>query len=96
MPTQPYRDFRSACRSVLREDCRARSSSPHGASTRCLPSIAAAPSWMRSCLMALEGDQAGGVLLLEGDMQSGTDALKLEGDAVAIGGTVTKRVAGPV
>ena len=46
-----------------------------------------------SFLLALEGDESG-VLLLEGDMQDiGTDALKLEGDATAIGSTITKRVA---
>ena len=46
-----------------------------------------------SFLLALEGDEAGGVLLLEGDMQDiGTDALKLEGDVTVISATVTKRV----
>lgn len=45
-----------------------------------------------SFLLALEGDESG-VLLLEGDMQDiGTDALKLEGDAVTVGGAITRRV----
>lgn len=43
-------------------------------------------------LFLLEGDESG-YLLLEGDMQSGTDKLKLEGDATAITETSTKRVA---
>ena len=42
-------------------------------------------------LLLLEGDEEG-YLLLEGDMQSGDDALELEGDETAIGGTQTKRV----
>jgi ABC-type polar amino acid transport system ATPase subunit len=42
-------------------------------------------------LLLLEGDEDG-YLLLEGDMQSGNDALKLEGDAATIGSTVTKRI----
>lgn len=47
-------------------------------------------------LLLLEGDESG-YLLLEGDMQSGEDRLKLEGDeAFAINSTVTKRVAEPV
>lgn len=44
-----------------------------------------------SFLLALEGDESG-VLLLEGDVQSGTDAMRLEGDVTVIGGTATKRV----
>lgn len=44
--------------------------------------------------LELEGDESG-YLLLEGDMQeSGHDVLMLEGDAIAIGGSATKRVAG--
>ena len=46
-------------------------------------------------LIALEGDESG-ILLLEGDMQeTGTDGIKLEGDAgsASIGSTVTRRVA---
>lgn len=47
-------------------------------------------------LLLLEGDAqetGSDCLLLEGDMQSGGDLLKLEGDqALEIGGTVTKRV----
>lgn len=49
-----------------------------------------------SHLLLLEGDMqdsGSDVLLLEGDMQSGTDALKLEGDITAITETTTKRVA---
>lgn len=40
----------------------------------------------------LEGDQDG-FLLLEGDVQSGTDRLSLEGDMSFPGGTITGRVA---
>lgn len=43
-------------------------------------------------LLLLEGDESG-YLLLEGDMQSGDDVLKLEGDETTIGGTTTKRLA---
>lgn len=46
-----------------------------------------------SFLLALEGDVAGGVLLLEGDVQTGTDGLRLEGDVAVVGGTATKRIA---
>ena len=42
-------------------------------------------------LLLLEGDESG-YLLLEGDAQSGTDALELEGDVPAFGGSQTKRV----
>ena len=42
-------------------------------------------------LLLLEGDESG-LLLLDGDMQSGTDVLKLEGDVTVIGGTQTRRV----
>lgn len=43
--------------------------------------------------LALEGDESG-YLQLEGDMQTGDDVMKLEGDeALLIEGTVTKRVA---
>jgi hypothetical protein len=42
--------------------------------------------------LLLEGDESG-YLLLEGDMQSGDDALLLEGDeATIVEGTATKRV----
>lgn len=42
--------------------------------------------------LALEGDESG-LLLLEGDMQSGDDALKLEGDeSMAAGSSILKRV----
>ena len=59
------------------------------------------PTWSNltsriSFLLALEGDESGN-LVLEGDAQDiGRDALKLEGDATSIGGTITKRVAEPV
>ena len=44
-------------------------------------------------LFLLEADEGSGYLLLEGDMSDlETDALKLEGDATVISGTVTKRV----
>lgn len=43
-------------------------------------------------LLLLEGDQDG-FLLLEGDVQSGTDRLSLEGDMSFPGGTITGRVA---
>ena len=51
-----------------------------------------------SFLLALEGDEAGGTLLLEGDAQSGTDSLKLEGDAniMSVTPVHTKRVATPI
>lgn len=43
-------------------------------------------------LLLLEGDESG-YLLLEGDASDlETDALELEGDATAIGSTITKRV----
>jgi hypothetical protein len=42
-------------------------------------------------LLLLEGDESG-YLLLDGDVQSGTDKLKLEGDATAISASITKRV----
>jgi hypothetical protein len=55
------------------------------------------PTLRISALLLLEGDESGN-LLLEGDAQSGGDRLELEGDesAFAIGGTITKRVAGDV
>lgn len=50
--------------------------------------------------LLLEGDmQSSGSdgLLLEGDVQTGDDLLKLEGDhAVIIGGTTTRRILEPV
>jgi hypothetical protein len=61
--------------------------------------VSASPVWTFhqqriSFLLALEGDAAGGVLLLEGDAVGDilTDALRLEGDAAVIGGSVTKRI----
>lgn len=42
-------------------------------------------------LLLLEGDESG-YLLLEGDMQSGDDALRLEGDVTAIAESTTRRV----
>ena len=64
--------------------------------------VTEAPVWTLvtsriSFLLALEGDESG-VLLLDGDVQNesnnvDTDALKLDGDVRAIGGTATKRVA---
>ena len=47
--------------------------------------------------LLLEGDESGH-LLLEGDMQSGSDdALQLEGDmATSLGGTATRRITEPV
>jgi hypothetical protein len=46
-------------------------------------------------LLALEGDESGSTLLLEGDEQDddyAQNALRLEGDMATLGGTTTKRV----
>jgi hypothetical protein len=74
------------------------SGAPSGGSTKRVTESAAGTERTERVphLLLLEGDmQVSGhdCLLLEGDMQSGTDALKLEGDATAVGGTVTKRIA---
>jgi hypothetical protein len=50
-------------------------------------------------LLLLEGDMqetGSDHLLLEGDMQSGDDVLKLEGDVAAVGGTSTRRIVATV
>ncbi len=44
--------------------------------------------------LLMESDESSAFILLEGDMQTGDDLIKLEGDeALAIGGTTTRRIA---